>query len=394
MRPFEGMKVIDATHVIAGPYATYLLAALGAEVIKVEPPGDPDQTRGQGPSLDLKQKGMGTWYLSQSADKQCLSLDLKTPAGKEVMKRLIAGADVLVENYRPGAFAALGFDTDSLHALNPRLISCSLSAYGQTGPRATQTGYDMVIQASSGLMAMTGTPEVNPMKIGAPVIDYATGMSMAFAISSALLQRERTGKGQQIDLAMFDVALTLMGLFATSHSYSGQAPGPSGNRGPYPTTGCYATADGLLMLGAANHRQQRRLWEALGHPEMIKEGDSAHTADREPEFQLLTELLRARTAAQWEEFLQSSHVPAAKVRVLADALQDPQLASRRAFRQFDAFQGSEAPVQVPVAPFTFAHGGPDLSRAPQPLGADNNTILAGLGYSPADIAQMRAARVI
>src|SRR5687768_17338600 len=164
MKPFEGMRVIDATHVIAGPYGTYLLATLGAEVIKIEPPADPDQTRMQGSDVDLKRGQMGTWYLSQSANKRPVTLDLKQAAGVEVMKRLIAGADVLVENYRPGAFAALGFDDTTVRSLNPRIVHCSMSAFGQSGPRATQTGYDMVIQAASGLMAMTGTEAVNPMK--------------------------------------------------------------------------------------------------------------------------------------------------------------------------------------------------------------------------------------
>lgn len=394
MKPFEGIRVIDATHVIAGPYGTYLLATLGAEVIKVESPVQPDQTRSQGPDASLNRDGMGTWYLSQNGNKRALAVDLKQPEGVAVFKRLLASADVLMENYRPGAFAALGLDDETIRAANPRIIHCSTSAYGQQGPRATQTGYDMVVQAASGLMAMTGTPEVNPVKIGSPVVDYATGMSAAFAISAALLQRERTGAGQRIDLAMFDVALSLAALSVTNHARTGVAPRPTGHRGPYPTTGCYETREGLLMVGASNERQQARLWQALGRPDMIKSGEAALTADREPEYRLLCEVFRTRTAAEWEDFLQAHHVPAAQVRGLTEALRDPQLVHRHAFTDVPAPDAGAPPVKVPVAPFLFAHDGPEVTWSPPRLGASTDEILASLGYTPAECEALRARRVI
>src|SRR5215210_5332350 len=175
MRPFEGIRIIDATHVLAGPFAAYQLGLLGADVIKVEHPTDPDQTRDSGGDQALNRGNMGTYYLTQSANKRSMTLDLKTEGGREVMRKLIAGADVLVENYRPGAFEALGFGTEAVAAINPRLVYCSISAFGQRGPRREQTAYDHVIQATSGVMAATGTTEANPIKLGAPVIDYATG---------------------------------------------------------------------------------------------------------------------------------------------------------------------------------------------------------------------------
>ena len=204
-RPFEGIRIIDATHVLAGPFAAYQLALLGADVVKVEHPEEPDQSRGTGPDLALNRGGMGVYALTQNANKRAVTLDLRKEGGKEVMRRLLAGADVLVENYRPGAFEALGFGPEAVAALNPRLIYCSISAFGHTGPRSGQTAYDHVIQATSGVMAATGTPEANPIKFGAPVIDYATGTMGAFALATALFQRERTGRGQRIDLAMLDV---------------------------------------------------------------------------------------------------------------------------------------------------------------------------------------------
>jgi crotonobetainyl-CoA:carnitine CoA-transferase CaiB-like acyl-CoA transferase len=198
-RPFEGIRIIDVTHVLAGPFAAYQLAVLGAEVIKVEHPDDPDQTRDSGTDRELNRRGMGTSYLTQNSNKRSITLDLKTEPGRDILKRLVQRADIMVENYRPGAFAALGLGYEVMSEINPRLIYCSISAFGQDGPRGNQTAYDHVIQATSGLMATTGTAEVNPIKFGSPAVDYATGTMGAFALASALFQRERTGRGQRID---------------------------------------------------------------------------------------------------------------------------------------------------------------------------------------------------
>ena len=174
-RPFEGIRIIDVTHVLAGPFAAYQLAVLGAEVIKVEHPKDPDQTRDSGTDRALNRRGMGTSYLTQGSNKRSITLDLKTEAGRDILKRLVGRADVMVENYRPGAFTALGLGFEVMSEINPRLIYCSISAFGQDGPRGKQTAYDHVIQATSGLMATTGTDKVNPIKFGSPAVDYATG---------------------------------------------------------------------------------------------------------------------------------------------------------------------------------------------------------------------------
>src|SRR5215470_9182061 len=196
MRPFEGIRVIDVTHVLAGPFAAYQLAVLGADVIKVDDPNDPDQSRTSGTDNALNHAQMGTGFLTQGSNKRAITLDLKTERGREILKKLVATADVFVENYRPGAFEALGLGYEDLSKINPRLIYASFSAFGQGGPRREQTAYDHVIQATSGIMAMTGSRDVHPIKFGSPAIDYATGMSGAFALSAALFQREKTGKGQ------------------------------------------------------------------------------------------------------------------------------------------------------------------------------------------------------
>src|SRR5713226_3444021 len=268
-RPFEGIRVIDVTHVLAGPFAAYQLAVLGADVIKVEHPDDPDQSRSSGTDKALNRRKMGTGFLTQASNKRSITLDLKKEQDREILKKLVATADVFVENYRPGAFEALGLGYEALAAINPKLIYASFSAFGQHGPRGKQTAYDHVIQATSGIMAMMGTKDVHPVKFGAPVIDYATGMTGAFALSAALFQRERTGRGQRIDMAMLDVAMILMSSHLTGYLRNGVHPKPHGNKHAYATNSAYPTKSGLVMLGASNLRQQARLWKLLGRPEMM-----------------------------------------------------------------------------------------------------------------------------
>lgn len=393
-RPFDGIRIIDATHVLAGPFAAYQLALLGADVIKVEHPDDPDQSRGSGPDWDLNRAGMGTYFLTQGSNKRSLTLDLKQEAAREVFRKLVAQADVLVENYRPGAFDALGLGFEALSALNPRLIYCSLSAFGQSGPRAGQTAYDHVIQATSGIMACTGTAEVNPLKLGAPAVDYATGTMAAFALSAALFQREKTGRGQRIDLSMLDVAVMMMASHVTAHSRTGKPARPRGNAHEYATSSAYPTKDGVVMLGASNLRQQKRLWAALGRPEMAKATNEERIAGRAGEDAVLREMMLTRTADEWEAFLQSHHVPAGRIRRMDEALADPQLAARGLTHRFEGTDGVDGAFTVPVAAFGFAHGGPRIDAAPRELGADTNAILAELGYDDAARAALRGSRAV
>ena len=393
-RPFEGIRIIDITHVLAGPFAAYQLALLGADVIKVEHPDDPDQSRDGGTDRALNRQHMGTSFLTQGSNKRSITLNLKTEPGREILKRLVATADVLVENFRPGAFEALGLGYAAMSAINPRLIYCSISAFGQDGPRREQTAYDHVIQATSGLMAMTGTEEVNPIKFGAPAVDYATGTMGAFALASALFQRERTGRGQHIDLAMVGVAMMLMGSHLTGYMRTGAEPRPHGNKQPFATNSCYEAKDGLVMIGASNLGQQRRLWRVLERPDMIKHDNEAREADRAREAAVLADIFKTRNADEWEVYLQARHVPAARVRTMAEAVADPHFKTRGVFHHHASAPGIDGPFGVPLAAFKFAHGGPSIETPPPEFGADTDAVLDETGYVAEEIAEFRRAGVI
>ena len=393
-RPFEGVRIIDITHVLAGPFAAYQLGLMGADVIKVEDPNDPDQSRDSGSDNDLNHAGMGTGFLTQGSNKRAITLNLKTEQGREILKKLVATADVLVENYRPGAFEALGLGYEDLREINPKLIYASFSAFGQTGPKRSRTAYDHVIQSTSGIMAMTGTPGVNPIKIGAPAIDYATGTMGAYALSAALFQRERTGQGQRVDMAMLDVAMMLMASHVTGYLRNGKHPKPSGNRMPHATSMAYPTADGMLMLGASNLRQQKRLWTVLERPDLVKRTNDERDADHEREERALAEIMLTRSAADWEVYLQERHIPASRVRTMGQALDDPQLASRGLLYRHDSAPGVTGAFSVPVAAFKFAHDGPRVDRPPPMLGQHNDEVLTELGYGPQQIAGFRSANII
>lgn len=393
-RPFEGIRIIDATHVLAGPFATYQLAVLGADVIKVEHPQEFDQSRETGSDRELNRARMGTSFLTQGSNKRSLTLDLKSSAGQEVFRKLIATADVLVENYRPGALDALGLGYDALSKINPRLIYASMSAFGDSGPRRSHTAYDYVIQATSGIMAMTGTPEVNPIKFGSPAIDYATGTTGAFALASALFQRERTGQGQRIDMAMLDVAMILMGSHLTAYMRTGAHPKPNGNANEYATNSCYQTKEGQLMLGASNMRQYRRIWRVLDRVDVIKANREEREHARAAEVALLSKIMLTRSADEWESFFQARHVPAARVRTLGEALRDPQFETRGIRHRHSGGNNVSGEFTVPLAAFRMAEGGPRIDTPPPTLGQHNEEILRSLGYGDRDIKALQSQNVI
>ena len=386
--------MIDLTHVLAGPFAAYQLAVLGADVIKVENPADYDQSRHTGNNLELNRRDMGTNYLAQNSNKRAITLNLKTEKGRDILRQMAKDADVLMENYRAGSFNALGIGYEDMKKINPRLIYCSMTAFGQDGPRATNTAYDHAIQASSGMMAMTGTPEVNPLKTGAPVIDYSTGTTAAFAIAAALFQRERTGRGQHIDCAMFDVALVLEASHITGYMSTGKSPKPKGNAHAYASSYIYDTRDGQIMLAASNNRQHTRLFEVLGRPEMGHKDYEYRRKNFQSEAAELQKIMLEKTAQEWEDYFQARHVPALRVRAMPEAVADPQVKTRKILHRHENIPGVDGALTVPMCAFKFEHNGPSIQTPPPRPGEHNENVLGSLGYNAADIAALHAQGVI
>lgn len=387
-QPFDGVKILDLTHVLAGPFSTYQMAVLGADVIKIEPPGLGDMVRPTGGANHLRDMGLGTSYLAQNSNKQSIVLDLATCDGREAALSLATQADVIVENYRDGALDRAGLGYEAIRARNPRVIYCSVTGFGKGNARAGHGAYDNVVQASSGLMSVNGTNATRPVMIGAPLLDYGTGYATAFAIAAALLQRERDGMGQRIDVAMQDVALTLMSNAVVRHLNGDAFPPRNGNIGANAAYGCHSSADGLLMIGAYTPQQSARLWRLLGESEEARIVDAMTVDDlpgrAERQRVLLAYHLPRLSAEVWASQMQEAGVPAAPVQTLDEAVAFAERDGRPVFAEIPSDpSGSMAGMRVPLAGFSFAHGGPRLRFAPRSPGADTAEVLRRLSKDPA-----------
>ena len=384
--PLDDIRVIDLTQVLAGPYCTYQLALLGAEVIKVEPPGG-ELTRGGfgADGTDLNSQGLGLGFCTQNSDKDCVAVDLKDPAGVAAVLRLAAEADVFVENYRPGVAARLGVGEADVRRVNPTIIYCSISAYGGEGPIGHRPAYDHVVQAMSGIMMTTGTEEMDPLKVGAPYVDYATGVNAAFAVMAALRERDRTGEGQTLSVAMLDTALNLMVNNVVVTANTGREMPKLGNEAASraPSSGCFKGSDGdLIMVAANNERQFTDLCRALGHAEWAEDPRWAdpHTR-RGNQDELRTEIEAAfltRTAAEWEQRFDELGVPASRVRSIGQVLAEGQPAARGLLHEL-AVGDEGTPVQLPGVGFRLNGDSLGPRKAPHKIGQDNERWLNGAG---------------
>ena len=397
MRPLEGIRVVDLSHALAGPFCTYHLGLLGADVVKVERPvvGDDMRHYTEHAGLDL----MSAPFIATNAGKRSITLDLKHARGRDVLDRLLRAADVVVENFRPGVAARMGLGWEQLREVNPRLVYCSISGFGQTGELRDWTAYDHIVQAMSGIMSVNGEPDGEPLKMGGPGIDIFAGFAGAYSILAALMQRERGGKdapGQYIDLAMLDAAMVLMTPTIVTYMLSGIPPRRTGNRGfrLVVTSDTYETRDGYISIGANHQHQFEKLCEVLGVPELVHDprfGDHQARIKNAHELrELLVAIFKERSAVELEPRLAAEQVPVSRVRTVPEIVAHPHMAERGIFLETEV-PGRDEPTRVVGSGFRFEHDGPEAPGAVPRLGEHTDAVLCELGYSDAEIAALHEA---
>ena len=335
-RPLSGVRVLDITNVLAGPYCSYQLMLLGAEVVKIELPGQGDLARHLGSDPGLNEAGLGASFLAQNAGKKSVELDLKDAADRELFEDMVSGADVLVENFRAGVLARLGYDWPALRERSPRLVYCAISGFGQTGPMRGAPAYDQVIQGLSGMMSITGTPDTVPLRVGFPICDTVGGLMAAMAISAALAGRERTGKGCFLDVSMLEAAISAMGWTVSNYLIAGVSPEPMGDQNATAApSGTFSAADGPLNISANQQEQFEALCREVGLPRLISDPRFAEREARKHNRDALNgelnSALGGRTALDWEQALSAAGVPAARILTVPQAVGLDQLAHRGFF---------------------------------------------------------------
>ena len=403
--PLAGLRVLDLTRVLAGPWATQLLADYGADVIKVEKPGEGDDTRGWGPPFLTNPdgtRGDAAYFLAANRGKSSVAIDMAAPQGQKLITDLAAKCDIVIENFKVGGLKKYGLDYDSLKVINPRLIYCSITGFGQTGPYAHRAGYDFMIQAMGGLMAVTGErddrPGGGPQKVGVAVADLFTGLYAVTAILAAVVHQRATGQGQYIDVALLDTQVAMLANLNSNYLVSGKVPGRMGNAHlnivPYQT---FQTADGHMIVAVGNDRQYREFCTIIGVPALAEDARFASNRGRVENRQLLIPLLTApmlaRTTGQWVEAFETAAVPCGPILGIDQVFQNEQVLARGLQIGLTREDG----VQVPgvANPAVFSETPVEYDKAPPRLGHDTDKVLAEtLGLKPEAIAGLRKAGVI
>ena len=398
-KALSGVRVLDVTNVLAGPFCAYQLALLGADVIKVEMPGAGDLARQLGAAPELNAALMGASFLAQNAGKRSVTVNLKSEAGKEVFRDLVKSADVVVENFRPGVMNRLEVGYEQLKEINPRLVYCAISGFGQTGPLKNAPAYDQIVQGLSGMMSITGDEQSAPMRVGYPVADTLGGMTAAFAICAALVRRGSVGEGTFIDVSMLESALAAMGWVVSNFLIAGKEPHPMGNENfTAAPSGAFQTGDGLLNIAANKQEQFLVLMKLLGLEELAADPRFAEREARKRNRHelrvLLEQALASRSSAEWEALLGKAGIPAGRVLDVPSALSEPQIRQRRLIRELGRVKGVDRDVSVALAGFKMRDADPDVAGAPPTLGEHTEELLGSLGYTRERIAQLKAQRAI
>jgi CoA:oxalate CoA-transferase len=393
MGPLKDIVVIDLTRVLAGPFCTMTLADMGAEVIKIERPETGDDSRAFGPH----QQGESAYFMSINRGKKSLTLNLKSRQGKDIFKRLIQKADVVVENFKPGVMKKLGLDYEKLAEINPRLIYCASSGFGHSGPYSKRPAYDLIIQGMGGLMSITGPNAESPTKVGSSIADIFAGVFSAIGILGAIHNREKTGKGQMVDVAMLDCMVSILENAVARYTTTGQDPVPIGNRHPSiaPFTSV-KTSDGFVNIACGNDLLWQNLCKVLDIKELANDErfvtNPLRCENMDKLIPILTEKMEKNTTDFWLEKLEEAHVPAGPINKIGEVLQDPQVIARNMLVELE--HPIAGKVQVPGTPIKYSETNNEIQKAAPTLGQNNNDILSELGYSQREIENLLKAKVI
>ena len=398
MGPLEGIRVLDLTNVLAGPFCGHQLAHMGAEVIKVEAPGRGDLARDLGPDPELNERLMGTSFLAQNAGKKSVTINLKHPRGKELLKRMAAEADVLIENFRPKVMERLGLGWEVLSEVNPKLVYAAISGFGQDGPWRDRPAYDQIIQGASGVMSITGDAESAPLRVGYPIADTIGGLTAAFAVAAALNARENKG-GVFIDVSMLEAVLATMGWAVSNWLIAGVAPEPKGNENVTASpSATFRTGEGLLNISANKQEQWEILCRHMGRPELIERPEFKTRDNRiANRYQLraeMEEVLATKPAIQWADELNALGVPSGAVLTVPEVLAHPQVADRGFIETFANAPGVGRDVKIVRTGIKLDGEAPRVETPPPLLGEHNGEVFGALGLSAGEIEALAAEGAI
>jgi crotonobetainyl-CoA:carnitine CoA-transferase CaiB-like acyl-CoA transferase len=394
MKLLEGVRILDLTNVLAGPFCCYQLAQLGADVIKIEVPKSGDLARRLGADPELNKRLMGASFLAQNAGKRSLTINLKNQDGKEIFRRLVATADVVIENFRPGVMDRLGLGYETLKNFKPDLIYCAVSGFGQTGPLKDNPAYDQIVQGLSGVMSITGDKNSAPLRVGYPIADTIGGITAAFAVAAALFRRQRNGEGEFIDVSMLEATLVTMGWAVSNWLIAGVMPEPMGNENVTASpSGTFKTGDGLLNIAANQEEQFEKLCELIGRKELASDPrfvDREERKSRRLELNREIELaLATKSADHWASLFNTQGVPAGEVLLIPQVLRHPQTTERDVVKRFGLVPGLDRDISVVRSGFRLASGDPEPTTPPPVLSADTDQILAELGYDQEAIRMLK-----